>query len=83
MMPTRHALGALLLQRGHVAEAEECYRQDLKSYPGNGWALHGLAECLERRGATAEAATTRREFEAAWQGATVEIRSSCFCRSGG
>ena len=29
MQPTRHALGALLLEQGHVAEAEAVYREDL------------------------------------------------------
>jgi hypothetical protein len=29
MQPTRHALGALLLEQGRVAEAEAIYRSDL------------------------------------------------------
>jgi len=29
MQPTRHALGALLLEQGHIAEAEQIYRADL------------------------------------------------------
>ena len=29
MQPTRHALGALLFEQGHVAEAEAVYREDL------------------------------------------------------
>lgn len=82
MMPTRHALGALLLQRGKVEEAEKVYREDLAKHPGNGWALHGLAECLDRRNATEEAAATRKAFEAAWKDATVKIGASCFCRTG-
>lgn len=81
MMPTRHALGALLLDQGHVEEAERCYREDLAKYPGNGWSLRGLAECLERRDATAEAAATRAQFEKAWADATVKIEASCFCRA--
>lgn len=81
MMPTRHALGALLLQEGHLEEAEENYRADLARYPANGWALHGLAECLERQGDTAAATAARSEFEAAWREATIEIAASCFCRT--
>ncbi len=81
MMPTRHALGALLLSSGKVAEAEACYRQDLKRYPDNGWSLHGLAECLERRNSP-EAAAVRKQFEKAWADATVQIKGSCFCREG-
>ena len=81
MMPTRHALGALLLQRGEIAAAEAHYRHDLKRHPGNGWSLHGLAECLDRRDATAEAASMRKRFDKAWSMATVKIKASCFCRS--
>jgi tetratricopeptide (TPR) repeat protein len=81
MMPTRHALGALLLEQGKVAEAEQCYRDDLKRYPGNGWALHGLAECLQRKGSAVEATATKSRFDKAWANATVKITASCFCRT--
>jgi tetratricopeptide (TPR) repeat protein len=80
MMPTRHALGALLLAQGKVEEAERCYRHDLKRHPGNGWSLKGLVECLERRGASDEAAGVAAEFDKAWREATVPIEASCFCR---
>ena len=80
MQPARHALGTLLLEAGHVQEAEQTYRADLENYPENGWALRGLTECLERRGATAEAAKVRARFDTAWARADVQIRASCFCR---
>ncbi|MGB1250507.1 MAG: hypothetical protein ACPG8W_07860 [Candidatus Promineifilaceae bacterium] len=57
MHPPRHALGALLLEQGHVAEAEAVYRADLgidnvlhrpSQHPNNVWSLHGYAECLRR-----------------------------------
>jgi tetratricopeptide (TPR) repeat protein len=83
MIPARHALGALLLARGEVAEAEQIYRDDLRWYPGNGWSLHGLAECLERSGQEREAAAVRTQFRKAWAHATVSIEGSCFCRVGG
>ncbi|MGD9884361.1 tetratricopeptide repeat protein, partial [Reyranella sp.] len=59
MQPARHALGALLLEQGQVAEAEAVYRADLGfdgklsrscQHPDNVWSLHGLHECLVRRG---------------------------------
>jgi tetratricopeptide (TPR) repeat protein len=81
LMPTRHALGALLLQQGESVEAEKCYREDLAQYPGNGWSLHGLAECLERRGADDEATAVRQRFDKAWANATITIKASCFCRT--
>jgi hypothetical protein len=82
MMPPAHALGALLLEAGEMAEAEAVYRADLARHPENGWALHGLAECLRRRAATAEAAQLDARFSRAWQRAQVQIAGSCFCRRG-
>ena len=64
MQPARHALGALLLEQGRLAEAEAVYRSDLGfdgklsracQHPDNVWSLHGLHECLTRRGETVEA----------------------------
>lgn len=57
MTPARHALGALLLEAGRVAEALDVFRTDLgdapgcvpqTSHPNNVYALHGLMECLSR-----------------------------------
>ena len=64
MQPPRHALGALLLEQGQVAEAAEVYTADLAAHPGgNVWALHGLTEC-EERGATLTLPTYPIECEA-------------------
>lgn len=83
MMPPRHALGALLLEAGRVADAEAVYREDLRRHPENGWSLHGLAECATRLGRPAEAAAAQQRFTAAWQHATVQIAASCYCRRNG
>jgi TolA-binding protein len=82
MQPAAHALGALLLAQGRIEEAERVYRGDLERHPRNGWALHGLAECLRRRGAAAEAARVEEELRAAWSAADIALRASCFCRTG-
>lgn len=81
MEPARHALGALLVEQGRHAEAEAVYRRNLARFPDNGWALHGLAECLAATGRAAEAAEVRQRFEAAWRDADVELPGSCFCRT--
>ncbi len=80
MMPVRHSLGALLLERGSVAEAETVYREDLRQHPENGWALHGLAECLHRTGRHEDAERTDARFRKSWSRADITIRGSCFCR---
>ena len=78
--PAAHALGALLLERGKVEEAEQVYRHDLERHPENGWALVGLEECLRRAGRLDEADAVLARFQKSWARADVEIRSSCFCR---
>jgi tetratricopeptide (TPR) repeat protein len=81
VQPSRHALGALLLQAGRVAEAETVYREDLKLHPENGWSLHGLAECLRRQGRVPDAAAAEARFQTAWARADVTLKGSCFCRT--
>jgi predicted Zn-dependent protease len=76
--PVRHSLGKALLAAKRAAEAEVAYRQDLKRFPENGWALLGLAQSLEMQGKLAEANDVRRRFEAAWRGADVELVASRF-----
>jgi tetratricopeptide (TPR) repeat protein len=89
MQPTRHALGALLLEQGRVTEAEAVYRSDLGldgqlsracQHPDNLWSLHGLHECLTRRGETVEAAHVKQRLDLALARSEVPVRASCFCR---
>jgi tetratricopeptide (TPR) repeat protein len=89
MQPTRHALGALLLEQGRVAEAEAIYRSDLGldgklsracQHPDNLWSLHGLHECLTRRGETVEAALIKQRLDLALARSEVPVKASCFCR---
>lgn len=79
IQPARHALGAILLDSGHVAEAERVYRADLAKWPENGWALYGLARCLERKGATDEAEVVNGRFAKAWERSDTPIHASCLC----
>jgi tetratricopeptide (TPR) repeat protein len=89
MQPTRHALGALLLEQGEYEEAETVYRADLGldatlsracQHPGNVWSLHGLHECLTHRGETAEVGHIKLLLDKAVARADVPIEASCFCR---
>jgi tetratricopeptide (TPR) repeat protein len=90
MQPTRHALGALLMEVQRFDEAEAVYRADLGlddtlsrpcQHPRNVWSLHGLHECLVRRGERVEARHLKLQLDQAVARATVPIRASCFCRS--
>jgi tetratricopeptide (TPR) repeat protein len=91
MQPVRHALGALLLEQGRVAEAEAVYREDLgldgalpraQIHPDNVWALRGLLDCLERRGETVEARLIGQRVEFAAARADLPVEVSCFCARG-
>lgn len=90
MQPTRHALGALLLDAGRYEEAEAVYRADLGldntlsrscQHPRNIWSLHGLDECLARRCETAERRHVKLLLDQAMARAEVPVRSSCYCRA--
>ncbi len=89
MQPVRHALGALLLEQGKVADAEAVYRADLGlddtlrracQHPNNVWSLHGFHECLVRLGKTSEANIIKRTLDIALARADVPVKASCFCR---
>ena len=89
MQPTRHALGALLLEQGRLQEAEAIYRSDLGldgklsracQHPDNLWSLHGLHECLTRRNEKVEAVLIGQRLDLAVARAEVPIKASCFCR---
>lgn len=88
MMPTRHALAALLLEQGHVEEAATIYRADLGldatlarpfQHPENVWSLQGYLDCLEQQGKEEEAAALRPRLRLAQAQADVPIKASCFC----
>ncbi len=79
VQPVRHPLGAILLHAGRYDEAERVYREDLARWPGNGWALFGLAECQRAKGDTAAAERTEAQFGLAWADADTPIRASCLC----
>ncbi len=89
MQPARHALGALLLEQDRVEEAEAVYRADLGldktlsracQHPNNLWSLHGLHECLNRRGEQVEATLIKQQLDQALARAEVRVHASCYCR---
>jgi tetratricopeptide (TPR) repeat protein len=80
LIPVRHSLGALLMNEGRFAEAEQVYREDLKHLPNNGWSLYGLSRSLEAQGKDEEAVATQAEFKKVWTGADIEIDTSCLCQ---
>tara|TARA_B110000261_G_scaffold93468_1_gene106045 strand:+ start:4151 stop:5854 length:1704 start_codon:yes stop_codon:yes gene_type:complete len=89
MQPARHALGALLLEQGHIEKAKQIYLDDLglsdtlvstSQHRDNLWSLHGLVECLEREGDLVQAKHMRARLNLAKARADVPIEASCACR---
>ena len=88
MQPARHALGALLVEQGRLAEAEIVFREDLglggrlsraSIHPGNVWSLKGLHDCLEGRGETVEIKHVRMQLDIANARADKQASAACFC----
>ena len=89
MQPTRHALGALLLEQGEIEAAAAVFAADLGldatlaracQHPNNVWSLHGYHECLQRLSRADEAAELKPRLDRALAAADVRITSSCACR---
>jgi tetratricopeptide (TPR) repeat protein len=88
MMPSRHALGALLLEQDRVEEAANAYEADLglndsvirsNQHPDNVWALIGLHDCYVRLGRDTDARLIKGRLDVALSRADREIYTSCFC----
>jgi tetratricopeptide (TPR) repeat protein len=76
--PVIHILGAALIQDHRPAEAEAVYRESLKTYRIDGWALFGLAQALDAQSKREEAAQVRKTFDQAWTFADVTLSASRF-----
>ncbi|WP_346317635.1 hypothetical protein [Chitinophaga sp. YIM B06452] len=72
----RHHLGAVLLKAKKYKEAEEVYRQDLRTWRKNGWALIGLHKALALQNKKDEAQKVLAAFDEAWKYADIKINSS-------
>lgn len=75
-LPARWYLGAALLEAGDARGAADTYRQDLKTYPHNGWSLFGLAQAQRALGDAAGAANSERRHRDAWRWADAPLVAS-------
>jgi tetratricopeptide (TPR) repeat protein len=74
--PVQLSLGKALLAAGDYAQAEMVYRDNLRHYPKNGWALYGLKQSLRMQGK--DFIEIQREFDQAWQYADIDLVASRF-----
>tara|TARA_R110000868_G_scaffold383578_13_gene650818 strand:- start:38916 stop:40580 length:1665 start_codon:yes stop_codon:yes gene_type:complete len=74
--PVRQTLGAVLLNAGRALEAEKAYKEDLETFPDNGWSLYGLYQSYKQQDKEELAVETLANFREVWKWADIELESS-------
>jgi tetratricopeptide (TPR) repeat protein len=72
--PVNQSLGAALYRAGRYDEARQAFMAALAKYPGNGWALYGLAASEQKLGRRAQAAAATAALNRAWMGSPKWLR---------
>ncbi|MDZ8053202.1 MAG: hypothetical protein RMX68_013150 [Aulosira sp. ZfuVER01] len=72
-IPTREALGSVLLAKGDYAAAEKVFRADLQKYPLNGRSLFGLQASLQALGKDKDAKVVQAQFVKAWNNNNTQL----------
>jgi len=75
-LPTRHMLGAVLLEAGRAGEAETVYWEDLRRNPESGWALLGLMQTLRAQKKEEAAAAIETRWRKAWPNPDLTMTST-------
>jgi predicted Zn-dependent protease len=76
--PVRESLGALLLKRGEIADAETTFIEGLRLSPNDPRLLLGLSEAQRAAGHATDAERNRKEFAVLWQGPRDEPKVAAF-----
>ena len=76
--PTRHILGAVLLDAGRPVEAEVVYWEDLKHNPENAYSLYGMYQALKAQKKDDMAYEFLSRYNEMWANADVKLSSSRF-----
>jgi tetratricopeptide (TPR) repeat protein len=72
-IPSREALGGILLRDGQWDAAERAFRADLEKNKLNGRSLFGLMESLKAQKKTREARLAGRQYAVAWRNADTKL----------
>lgn len=70
----RHHLGQVLMMNGQHRVAIELYEEDLKNFPNNGWAHHGLKQAYEALNDYENALRMKNLIDESWTHADYEIQ---------
>ena len=69
----RHHLGAVEIEAGQFQNAIITYMEDLKHFPNNGWAQHGLIKAYEKLNEIENVNKTKALFEKSWAYADFQL----------
>ncbi len=69
----RHQLGQVLMLNGQQKAAIKLYEEDLKNYPNNGWAHHGLKQAYTNLNDTVNVVKMEELIAKSWAHADFEI----------
>lgn len=69
--PVKEALAEAEMEWNHPKDAIPFFKEDLKQYPQNGWALYGLMLAQRQAGNQQDALKTENEFKLAWHAADI------------
>ncbi|WP_222931446.1 tetratricopeptide repeat protein [Xanthovirga aplysinae] len=72
----RHHLGAVQIEAEKYEDAIQTLEEDLKNFPKNGWALHGLRLAYKNLGETEKAKEMEDKLSMIWSTADIQISSS-------
>ena len=72
-LPTREALGGVLLSAGKFSEAEAVFREDLEKNRRNGRALYGLHASVKKQGSKTQAKFIQHGLDEAWENADTQL----------
>ena len=76
--PTRHILGAILLDAGRPVEAEVVYWDDLEHNPENAYSLYGMYQALKAQKKDALADEFLNRYNKMWANSDTKLTSSRF-----
>ena len=72
----RHHLGAIQIEAKKYENAIDTYEEDLKRFPKNGWALHGLKSAYSNLNNNTKVAEIDARLSTIWATADIDLSSS-------
>src|SRR5690606_19797942 len=72
----RHHLGSVQIQAEEYSDAIQTFEEDLRKFPKNGWALHGMKLVYEKTGQTNQVRAIDDQLAVVWNTADIELNGA-------